>query len=174
MFLSSLRLFMSGYLLFFFLRIRRPPRSTRTDTLFPYTTLVRSLLGHAANGLGREPGAAAPLRRRDPIDEIERVGVDPCGDDRGLAHVSNVYIRYAAVNLAGSRPRLAGAADLPFVGGQPFERDRAACMEATRRDPDFGAQPEFAAVGELGRGVPHHDRRIDAGEECLEIGRAHV
>src|SRR3546814_4057837 len=28
--------------LFFFLIIRRPPRSTRTDTLFPYTTLFRS------------------------------------------------------------------------------------------------------------------------------------
>src|SRR3546814_4410004 len=32
---------------FFFLMIRRPPRSTRTDTLFPYTTLFRSLLGAA-------------------------------------------------------------------------------------------------------------------------------
>src|SRR3546814_6492561 len=30
----------------FFLMIRRPPRSTRTDTLFPYTTLFRSLIGH--------------------------------------------------------------------------------------------------------------------------------
>src|SRR3546814_12657810 len=30
---------------FFFLMIRRPPRSTRTDTLFPYTTLFRSLVG---------------------------------------------------------------------------------------------------------------------------------
>src|SRR3546814_19254463 len=27
---------------FFFLMIRRPPRATRTDTLFPYTTLFRS------------------------------------------------------------------------------------------------------------------------------------
>src|SRR3546814_9760008 len=32
----------SSLLLFFFLMIRRPPRSTRTDTLFPYTTLFRS------------------------------------------------------------------------------------------------------------------------------------
>src|SRR3546814_11734145 len=31
-------------LFFFFLMIRRPPRSTRTDTLFPYTTLFRSLM----------------------------------------------------------------------------------------------------------------------------------
>src|SRR3546814_1901430 len=32
----------------FFLMIRRPPRSTRTDTLFPYTTLFRSVQLHAA------------------------------------------------------------------------------------------------------------------------------
>src|SRR3546814_4174764 len=30
------------YCVFFFFMIRRPPRSTRTDTLFPYTTLFRS------------------------------------------------------------------------------------------------------------------------------------
>src|SRR3546814_18324800 len=30
--------------LFFFLMIRLPPRSTRTDTLFPYTTLFRSFI----------------------------------------------------------------------------------------------------------------------------------
>src|SRR3546814_12938554 len=30
------------FMRFFFLMIRRPPRSTRTDTLFPYTTLFRS------------------------------------------------------------------------------------------------------------------------------------
>src|SRR3546814_5022980 len=31
-------------MIFFFLMIRRPPRSTRTDTLFPYTTLFRSMI----------------------------------------------------------------------------------------------------------------------------------
>src|SRR3546814_14933200 len=30
--------------------IRRPPMSTRTDPLFPYTTLLRSILGHIAQG----------------------------------------------------------------------------------------------------------------------------
>src|SRR3546814_19527444 len=41
-----------SYSLFFFLMIRRPPRSTRTDTLFPYTTLFRSQDG-AAHGARR-------------------------------------------------------------------------------------------------------------------------
>src|SRR3546814_10906113 len=34
----------------FFLMIRRPPRSTRTDTLFPYTTLFRSFEGFPESG----------------------------------------------------------------------------------------------------------------------------
>src|SRR3546814_19342299 len=34
--------FLAYSIFFFFLMIRRPPRSTRTDTLFPYTTLFRS------------------------------------------------------------------------------------------------------------------------------------
>src|SRR3546814_6368123 len=39
----------TSWLLCFFLMIRRPPRSTRTDTLFPYTTLFRSP-GHGGGG----------------------------------------------------------------------------------------------------------------------------
>src|SRR3546814_14205935 len=39
------------YRFFFFLMIRRPPRSTRTDTLFPYTTLFRSLQGRREHPL---------------------------------------------------------------------------------------------------------------------------
>src|SRR3546814_1633164 len=52
--------------LLFFLMIRRPPRSTRTDTLFPYTTLFRSALcrlhhilrTHAASN-EKDPGKSA-------------------------------------------------------------------------------------------------------------------
>src|SRR3546814_14721123 len=51
-----LSLFLS-FLVFFFLMIRRPPRSTRTDTLFPYTTLFRSPMsdkdGKMSNWRGR-------------------------------------------------------------------------------------------------------------------------
>src|SRR3546814_1043404 len=40
--------------------IRRPPRSTRTDTLFPYTTLFRSDHGRRAGGI--DPGDPGPDR----------------------------------------------------------------------------------------------------------------
>src|SRR3546814_11709377 len=46
-------------MVFFFLMIRRPPRSTRTDTLFPYTTLFRSTGVHVneiSTFLERETG----------------------------------------------------------------------------------------------------------------------
>src|SRR3546814_380634 len=49
---------------FFFLMIRRPPRSTRTDTLFPYTTLFRSEF----------PGAD-PARRRLSCSNKRQDGV---------------------------------------------------------------------------------------------------
>src|SRR3546814_2588222 len=45
--------------------IRRPPRSTRTDTLFPYTTLFRSFAQGRRNATGRALracGDAAPCR----------------------------------------------------------------------------------------------------------------
>src|SRR3546814_18344241 len=43
---------------FFFLMIRRPPRSTRTDTLFPYTTLFRSARAGGDGDIdGQRPGA---------------------------------------------------------------------------------------------------------------------
>src|SRR3546814_11821130 len=40
-------IYLSSILFFFFLMIRLPPRSTRTDTLFPYTTLFRSSGTHS-------------------------------------------------------------------------------------------------------------------------------
>src|SRR3546814_1579493 len=49
--------------------IRRPPRSTRTDTLFPYTTLFRSLLtGSSSTEDGSRPARpqAASIRVRIP------------------------------------------------------------------------------------------------------------
>src|SRR3546814_14501297 len=42
--LLSLQMLLYFVYVIFFLMIRRPPRSTRTDTLFPYTTLFRSAL----------------------------------------------------------------------------------------------------------------------------------
>src|SRR3546814_11158126 len=57
---------------------RRPPRSTRTDTLFPYTTLFRS--GHAAagflHGLPLHDVGRRLARLDDPGDHLDEPGID--------------------------------------------------------------------------------------------------
>src|SRR3546814_15624173 len=55
------------WLFVFFLMIRRPPRSTRTDTLFPYTTLFRSQAGDRGRVLER--GA-------DDLGRVDHAGFD--------------------------------------------------------------------------------------------------
>src|SRR3546814_1708645 len=63
--------------------IRRPPRSTRTDTLFPYTTLFRSLATRysphrenrcpvRASFLGGRTGRTAPAARRRVLQRDAR------------------------------------------------------------------------------------------------------
>src|SRR3546814_19171634 len=49
--------------------IRRPPRSTRTDTLFPYTTLFRSFL-RLLDPVFRRPGVIAGERLVDAMREV--------------------------------------------------------------------------------------------------------
>src|SRR3546814_7692055 len=60
-------------LLVFFLMIRRPPRSTRTDTLFPYTTLFRSELLAAGEGPARRDEDAIVRERLGPGGAIARI-----------------------------------------------------------------------------------------------------
>src|SRR3546814_8981569 len=62
--------------MFVFLMIRRPPISTRTDTLFPYTRLCRALDGtamgdHAAHGGQGKLTGPAPLRPEPSPEAIE-------------------------------------------------------------------------------------------------------
>src|SRR3546814_16353 len=53
----------------FFLMIRRPPRSTRTDTLFPYTTLFRSRISDRGQACEVDPGGTR-LRIDAAAEEI--------------------------------------------------------------------------------------------------------
>src|SRR3546814_19519471 len=59
-------------LLFFFLRIRLPPRSTRTDTLFPYTTLFRSDSAAADNTADAAVADTSWTGLRDLIGQYPR------------------------------------------------------------------------------------------------------
>src|SRR3546814_17840825 len=70
---------------FFFLMLRRPPRSTRTDTLFPYTTLFRSRTLEVAFEVLRAPCRVCG-RIIDDHRRIEKHGCrrQPLGKSRGI------------------------------------------------------------------------------------------
>src|SRR3546814_3777473 len=71
-------------LFFFFLMKRRPPRSTRTDTLFPYTTLFRSGTGRYRRHPRFQTASRPSLVSRQTPVPAERVAIhhlDPgCGE----------------------------------------------------------------------------------------------
>src|SRR5256885_16291898 len=81
------------FLLFFFLMIRRPPRST----LFPYTTLFRSRLSHSTNGACRSPSSpAAPAFHARPRSGCSR----PSRDRKSTRpNSSHLVISYAVFCL---------------------------------------------------------------------------
>src|SRR3546814_5686308 len=60
--------------------IRRPPRSTRTDTLFPYTTLFRSL-GTAGKPQGHAVFPGDRGEHADRRDDVERAADGDAADD---------------------------------------------------------------------------------------------
>src|SRR3546814_8891887 len=62
--------------------IRRPPRSTRTDTLFPYTTLFRS---RGASNRGRGLGIA-----NSELGQSDRAGRGAAGGRRSEEHTSEL------------------------------------------------------------------------------------
>src|SRR3546814_4626536 len=88
--------------------IRRPPRSTRTDTLFPYTTLFRS-------GRGRSDpvrDGAEPLGSLDPVSDRASRENQPGRGDRHRADGAPFLVpRHALPGVQGgehrSRPGIA-------------------------------------------------------------------
>src|SRR3546814_8581801 len=80
------------YSFFLFLMIRRPPRSTRTDTLFPYTTLFRSVEPEAEFGeqqqfVARERRRPLPRRRRNR-DRVEQRSEEHTSELQSLMRIS--------------------------------------------------------------------------------------
>src|SRR3546814_3524226 len=118
-------------LLFFFLMIRRPPRSTRTDTLFPYTTLFRSSAAVCSVTLCKRINAnAARLNTASATSISSRVKTVSCLATH--SHLPRHMYRYRyppalARQRHGQRNgRQAGAVDAklqpPFL---PHQRSRA-------------------------------------------------
>src|SRR3546814_2034362 len=111
--------------------IRRPPRSTRTDTLFPYTTLFRS---------GRNAG------RRRPRDAVRRAGQLPARASAG-ASVGPLRARLVAHRLDHQRLVIA-----QIAAGQPLQIGGRRGLDLGDRVP---AAVEAVGVGRRLRSEEH-------------------
>src|SRR3546814_7553867 len=88
---------MSSGFCFFFLRIRRPPRSTRTDTLFPYTTLFRSGRGR----MGMERAADERLTREDMRSKPVVLSIDSRVQQAIEGELGAAMAKFQAIGAAG-------------------------------------------------------------------------
>ena len=65
------------------------------------------------------------------------------------------------------RPDLPRSAHQVMKAGELLRTDRATGVHLAGGDADLRAETELAAVGELGRGVPDHDRAVDPVQEIF-------
>src|SRR3546814_14807583 len=126
------------FFLFFFLMIRRPPRSTRTDTLFPYTTLFRSgrediivvIDIHVEPGLVLDRELDRLVARAAAM--FDRVD---SGEDRGADALGAMRVRR---DLDPQHVGLLGA-PLHILERQLLRADAAAARKDPEGSPDLGA-----------------------------------
>src|SRR3546814_3824501 len=130
--------------------IRGPPRSTRTDTLFPYTTLFRS----------RPPILApAPSRSRPGASAARRRPVTP--RPRAIVRQSSIAWHFLPVMRGAHRP----ARDSCRLLREPAAISwyRCALAAAARNQPEA-----FAREGGY-QGTAHHRARLRSEEHTSEL-----
>src|SRR3546814_8234795 len=136
--------------------IRRPPRSTRTDTRFPYTTLFRS----------------RQARQLDVLAEVTRRFITVATRQEQLA-LAREALKLAEKTVSGARTRV-DAAKSPHA-----ELDRASIgLDRARLDERRAivqldtARKQLAAM--WGESQPVLDNQIMGRAAADQIGRAHV
>src|SRR3546814_395780 len=156
----------------FFLMIRRPPRSTRTDTLFPYTTLFRSAWRSSASAAATGSSWAnsrEKARKRSWSAATSGSASRRSSSSRRSARASSLRRRVGSiVVLVGVRAVHQPVDGVHQVG---VAADRGLAQRHGRRVQE--------AVGKgVGEEVEHRLGRMAGGQlllrACQQIGRAHV
>src|SRR3546814_11857528 len=130
--------------------IRRPPRSTRTDTLFPYTTLFRSVL---VNNVGINDGdGSITAVELDAWERIMRVNT------RSVFLMSKAVIPVMRAQEGGAIVNISSAATRVSLALLAYKMSKAAVEQATTAIADGNARYGIRANSVL----PGLDRK-DAG-----------
>src|SRR3546814_16849900 len=141
--------------------IRRPPRSTRTDTLFPYTTLFRSGalvdIEVEVDRIERDDPRQDGLVRRDEIADGDEVAVDAAADRRPDLGVLEVELRVVESRLRALHLGL-GSEELVLALVDGAHRDVAAfrplARTLQRSDERRGGKGGVSTC--RARGPPYH------------------
>src|SRR3546814_12543568 len=113
--------------------IRRPPRSTRTDTLFPYTTLFRSRHGKG------------PAKPSDVALEAERARLEKVERDRALERERKIQARQ--VELRAQARQIIQAKQDPGAGASDYRFDADAPIRRLPASNDQTRQQNRRAAG---------------------------
>src|SRR5213082_344932 len=167
-------------LLFFFLMIRRPPRSTLCQTLFPYTTLFRS--NHRDRELvtqrleiGQDLLAARDVDRGERLIEQQQARLREQGapESHALALASRELTRPAREQRRQSQERHDFIeADEPWCGARaPLAVAQVAADREVRKQPRvLEYVPDAPALhrhGDAGAAVGERSEERRVGKECL-------
>src|SRR3546814_9369929 len=139
-------------LCFFFVMLRRPPKSTRTDTLFPYTTLFRSeLLGHR--------------RAADDIAALEYAHLEAggceirCTDQAVVAAADDEDVAVSVVHRFVPSPGLEPSPSRGGLGGDGFPISRS----------ETHPHPSLPLEGEADKRLVARDRKrtsLNSSNKC--------
>src|SRR3546814_18362538 len=124
--------------------IRRPPRSTRTDTLLPYTTLFRSSGSNPSCGVALHGGGRRLPDHAFGDDRLDQIGLGKPRRNGGAAE--HLFGPQVAVEIDLEQPHFAG-------------REIEAKLEAAivERPDDLGPPPGFITKN---RKAARQDRRV--------------
>src|SRR3546814_2276007 len=105
--------------------IRRPPRSTRTDTLFPYTTLFRSFCGQKATSRGpskTEVNELFAISQGKPLCAIPDTPINRSYDSQAFLEQLRTagHLKLAKSHSRRNAPRLQSS--VPAPRPRPFRR----------------------------------------------------
>src|SRR3546814_12766259 len=133
--------------------IRRPPRSTRSDTLFPYTTLFRSRLPRAE----ARRGAAANIGRWKAVivDDAVRSGARRGGDQRSERdHIALRVAELKTPDCIGLGPRVGFGLCIDLLGSA----EAVEVVDVERAEMSAKRRQHIRHCEHLDRGAGHWER----------------
>src|SRR3546814_4386802 len=155
--------------------IRLPPRTTRTDTLFPATTRFRSRDEQRPAPPDREAGFRRALGHREADRDEAREAAEGGGGGRHQEDEETDRVEEAGEHRGDSGDEIIAVRDRAAgrLRGRRIAEHRGEAADRAANEPDIGeeAEEEFAGAPQAGVGE-RPDAAVGAGAQVAEPARA--